>query len=55
MCDGHSHEGPSVSETIQNLRRPMPLGRKIRLFIRNNWRKIRTGKSCCGNFGEPGC
>jgi len=55
MCDGHSREGANVSETIQNLRQPMPLGRKARLLIRNNWKKIRTGKSCCGNFGEPGC
>ena len=35
MCDGHSHDSPNVSDTIKNLRQPMPLGRKARLFIRN--------------------
>lgn len=28
---------------------------KARKAIRNNWRKLRTGSSCCGNHGEPGC
>lgn len=30
-------------------------GTKLRLALRNNWTKIRTGKTCCGNEGEPGC
>jgi len=42
-------------ETIENLRRPMPVQRKLRLFVRNNWLKLRTGSTCCGNYGEPGC
>jgi hypothetical protein len=45
----------TISESIQNLRQPMPLGRKIKLFLRNNWIKLRTRSSCCGNYGEPGC
>ena len=28
---------------------------KLRLYARNNWIKIRTRSSCCGNHGEPGC
>ncbi len=53
MCAEHQHG--SLSESWENLRQPMPLGRKIYLFLRNNWRKIRTGSTCCGNHGEPGC
>lgn len=29
--------------------------KKLRLTARNNWRKARTGSSCCGHHGEPGC
>ncbi len=28
---------------------------KLRLYARNNWIKVRTRSSCCGNHGEPGC
>jgi hypothetical protein len=42
-------------ETLENLFKPMPLPRKARLFVRNNWIKLRTASSCCGNYGEPGC
>jgi hypothetical protein len=45
----------TTRETLANLRQPMPLGRKLYLFMRNNWLKIRTRSSCCGNHGEPGC
>lgn len=38
-----------------NLRTPMPLSRKAYLVLRNNWIKIRTGSTCCGHPGEPGC
>jgi hypothetical protein len=53
MC-GEKRHG-TVSETLQNLRQPMPLGRKIRLVLRNTWLKIRNRSDCCGNYGEPGC
>jgi len=33
----------------------MPLGRKVQRIFANNWTKIRTRSSCCGNYGEPGC
>jgi hypothetical protein len=53
MC-GETRHG-TASEALQNLRQPMPLGRKIRLVLRNTWIKIRTRSDCCGNYGEPGC
>lgn len=53
MCDEHRHGTPS--ETLENLRQPMPLPRKLYLIVRNTWLKIRTGSSCCGNHGQPGC
>ena len=53
MCGENRHGTPS--EALQNLRQPMPLGRKLRLVLRNTWRKIRTRSDCCGNYGEPGC
>jgi hypothetical protein len=28
---------------------------KVRLALANNWRKVRTRSSCCGNYGQPGC
>jgi hypothetical protein len=43
------------SEYFQNMRQPMPLARKIKLVLRNNAIKVRTGSTCCGNYGEPGC
>jgi hypothetical protein len=45
----------TARETLENLRQPMPLRRKLYLFLRNNWLKIRTRSDCCGNYGEPGC
>ena len=40
---------------VDNLKGSMPFQKKLFLFIKNNARKIVTGKSCCGHFGEPGC
>jgi hypothetical protein len=40
---------------LTNLRQPMPLGRKLRLLLRNNWIKLRHAQACCGHPGEPGC
>ena len=45
----------TARETLENLRQPMPLRRKLRLFLRNNWTKLWTRSDCCGNYGEPGC
>ncbi len=52
MCD---RERPSPKAVISNLKEKMPLGKKTRLFIRNNALKIARLKSCCGHLGEPGC
>ena len=38
-----------------NMRQPMPLGRKLRLAVRNSWIKASRFQSCCGHPGEPGC
>jgi len=46
---------PSVSAFFTNLQAPMPLGRKVRLLVRNNWTKVRRGSNCCDHYGEPGC
>jgi hypothetical protein len=40
---------------MSNLRQPMPLGRKVRLVVRNMKIKVQTRKNCCGHPGEPGC
>ncbi|MFQ5610599.1 MAG: hypothetical protein ACE5H9_00535 [Anaerolineae bacterium] len=45
----------TLPETLENLRQPMPLGQKLALILRNNWIKIRTGSTCCGHHGQPGC
>ena len=53
MGEGHQH--PSPRATIANLRQPIPLGRKLRLLLRNLSIRLRTGSTCCGHPGEPGC
>ena len=40
---------------LENLRRPMPLGEKLRLVLSNNLTKMRRMRGCCGNYGDPGC
>lgn len=47
--------GPYHGAFIRNLRKPMPLGKKLRLIARNEWIKIKTHQVCCGHYGEPGC
>ncbi|UCH87014.1 MAG: hypothetical protein JSU97_01010 [Dehalococcoidia bacterium] len=46
---------PSLKAMLSNLKAPMPLGRKVRRLVANNWTKIRSRSSCCGHPGEPGC
>jgi hypothetical protein len=46
---------PSLKAFFTNMQAPMPLRTKVWLLARNNWTKVSTGSSCCGNFGEPGC
>jgi len=40
---------------LSNWRQPMPLNRKLWLFARNSWIKLRHRQACCGHPGEPGC
>ena len=54
MCNP-TESNPSPRAALDNLRQPMPLGRKLSLLIRNNWIKVRHGQDCCGHAGEPGC
>jgi hypothetical protein len=50
-----SDRKPDPKAFINNLKGPMPIHKKVFLFIKNNARKIVTAKSCCGDPGEPGC
>jgi hypothetical protein len=52
MC---AQERPSLRTVADNLRQPLPIQRKICLFIKNSLIKITRLKSCCGHPGEPGC
>ena len=49
------HAHPSPSAFLNNLRKPMPLGRKVRLVVRNSALKAIHLSQCCGHPGEPGC
>ena len=55
MCSEKGQGSPSPTEALENLRKPKPLSRKIKLIARNNLIKLRTQSECCGNYGEPGC
>jgi hypothetical protein len=46
---------PKAQSFFMNFRGDMPWTKKIVLFIRNNWIKIKKFQSCCGHPGEPGC
>lgn len=55
MCS--SEPSPSSPSTaLRNWRdSDLPFWRKLRVALRNEWKKIRTRQTCCGNHGEPGC
>lgn len=47
---------PSVTALFQNWSTyEAPMVEKMRLAVRNNLKKARTGSNCCGNHGQPGC
>ncbi len=47
---------PSPGASWRNFwRSDMPFAKRVAVAMRNNLIKARTRKSCCGNFGEPGC
>ncbi len=51
MCS----DRPSPDAFVANLKLDMPLGRKVRLVLRNTGYKIIRLQNCCGHPGEPGC
>jgi hypothetical protein len=46
---------PNPDAFVRNLKVPMPLGRKLKLVVRNTAIKFKTRQNCCGHPGEPGC
>ena len=47
---------PRIGDYLSNWRRKdLRLDEKVSMTLRNNWTKLRTRSSCCGNHGEPGC
>jgi hypothetical protein len=49
-------EKPSASTAWEIWRESdLPLIEKVAVSTRNQLKKLFTLKSCCGNFGEPGC
>ena len=58
MCSDSNGAEPthgSPGTAWRNLSQPMPLGRKIRLVVRNEKIRFKTRSLCCGHPGEPGC
>ena len=55
LPDGEAGSGTEVP-FIGNLRGSgLPWHRWAVAIVANNWRKLRTCRSCCGNLGQPGC
>jgi hypothetical protein len=46
---------PSARSFIYNLGGDRPWFEKAKLFLRNNWIKVKNVQNCCGHPGEPGC
>ncbi len=55
MCASNRQGRPDPGKFWENLRRPMPLGRKVRLLVANMWRRAVRLQDCCGHAGQPGC
>ena len=54
MCQ-EERTRPSPRAFFANLQGPGPWREKIRLLLRNNWKKLTGFQDCCGHPGEPGC
>jgi hypothetical protein len=52
MC---ANNRPDSKAVMENLKKPMPVGKKAVYIIKNTFLKIINLKSCCGHQGEPGC
>jgi hypothetical protein len=46
---------PRPSAFLDNLKKPMPAGKKLKVISRNYWRRFVLLQPCCGHPGEPGC
>jgi len=46
---------PTVKDAVSNLAKPMPLSKKLSMFVKNNSYKRLNLKNCCGHPGETGC
>ena len=47
---------PNLGAFLANQRNTgLPWYRLLAISAANNWRKLRTGRNCCGNHGQPGC
>ena len=47
---------PKPGDFVANLRSAgLPWHRVAAQAVANNWRKLRNGRNCCGNLGQPGC
>lgn len=66
MCQGNDEKAagpgvglparPSLAAFLANPRNAgLPWPRTLALIAANSWRKLRSGRNCCGNLGQPGC
>jgi hypothetical protein len=55
MCSPNPSKRGNPSQAMKNLLKPMPAGRKMRLYMRNMLARISKRQMCCGHPGEPGC
>jgi hypothetical protein len=46
---------PNAESVVANLKVRMPLGKKLKLLLKNNFIKIIKLQNCCNHPGEPGC
>jgi hypothetical protein len=47
---------PNIREGVHNWQRSdLPFLKKVRVAAKNEWKKVRTLRHCCGNVDEPGC
>ena len=51
----HPRRWGSPLRYVRNLAAPMPLGEKLRLYVRNMLNRVRRVDLCCGHPGQPGC
>lgn len=55
MC-ANEGGGPSFGAIITNWNEyDGSFATKLRLALRNSWRRLRLRQGCCGNHGQPGC